>query len=280
MRSTWLVAVTLVAAACSGDDGGERIDAPPADAPELDAPPADAPELDAPLALVDAASDGVLAVDAAVDAAPPINPGFVTPTAVTKANLKQGGAWTELGDADWTCLGTPTADQAATTAIALTGRVTDFQVGGGVGAATVTAFPMLTASTSLGTATTSNLAATRGEFTLTAAPLPTGVRRYGFRIEATGYLRSYVLDRYLAPGAAQSILLDALAESTANALPAFVGVTRDATRGTTIGSMVAALVRRVVDAHVQLAVDERVLVVGIPHDEVGVAPTAMVPLRG
>ena len=242
MRSTWLVTVTLVAAACSGDDGGERIDAPPADAPEVDA------AVDAPLALVDAASDGVLAVDAAVDAAPPINPGFVTPTAVTKANLKQGGAWTELGDADWTCLGTPTADQAATTAIALTGRVTDFQVGGGVGAATVTAFPMLTASTSLGTATTSNLAATCGEFTLTAAPLPTGVRRYGFRIEATGYLRSYVLDRYLAPGAAQSILLDALAESTANALPAFVGVTRDATRGTTIGSMVDCLGRPVSNA--------------------------------
>jgi len=223
---------TLTAAACGGDDGGGLIDASPADAPDIDA------AIDAPIVLVDAASDGVVALDAAVDAPPLVNPGFVTPTAVTKANRKQGGVWTELGDADWTCLGTPTADQPATTAIALTGRVTDYQTGNGVGAAPVTAFPMLTPATSLGAATTSNLAATRGEFTMTAAPLPAGVRRYGFRIEGTGYLRSYALNRYLAPGAAQSIVLDALAESTANAIPAFVGVTRDPARGLTLGSLV------------------------------------------
>lgn len=243
MRTTWLVTVTLVAAACSGDDGGGLIDAPEVDAPEVDA------AVDAPIALVDAASDGFTAVDAA----PLVNPGFVTPTAVTKANRKQGGVWTELGDADWTCLGTPTADQPATTAIALTGRIADFQVGDGVGAATVTAFPMLTPATSLGTATSSNVAATRGEFAMTAAPLPAGARRYGFRIEATGYLRSYVLDRYLAPGATQTVALPALSESTANALPAFLGVTRDPTREITVGSMVDCQGRPVSNAVVAIS---------------------------
>lgn len=223
---------TLTAAACGGDDGGQI----------------DAAAIDAPLVLVDAASDGATAIDAAVDAPPLVNPGFVTPTAVTKANSKQGGVWTELGDADWTCLGTPTADQPATTAIALTGRVTDFQTGAGVGAASVTAFAMLTPATSLGAATSSNLAANRGDFTMTAAPLPAGVRRYGFRIDATGYLRSYDLGRYLASGAAQSIVLAALSESTANALPAFVGVTRDPTRGMTVGRMVDCQGRAVSNA--------------------------------
>ena len=110
----------------------------------------------------------------------------MTPTAVTKANRKQGGVWTELGDADWTCLGTPTADQPATTAIALTGRVTDYQTGNGVGAAPVTAFPMLTPATSLGAATTSNLAATRGEFTMTAAPLTGGGSTVTVAVISTG----------------------------------------------------------------------------------------------
>jgi hypothetical protein len=224
MRSTWLV-TSPWSRRCSGDDGGSGRQAPAA----------------RPRSTPRSRPSCPLGSDRGSPSTPRSSPAADQPASDADGDQgqpKQGGVWTELGDADWTCLGTPTADQPATTAIALTGRVTDYQTGNGVGAAPVTAFPMLTPATSLGAATTSNLAATRGEFTMTAAPLPAGVRRYGFRIEGTGYLRSYALNRYLAPGAAQSIVLDALAESTANAIPAFVGVTRDPARGLTLGSLV------------------------------------------
>lgn len=212
-----------------------------------DTPPAidgavDSGDVDAP---VDAAIDGP-DIDAA---APPVNPGFVLPTAITKANERTGGIWVEVGDADWTCLGTPSGDQPATTAIALSGQVTDFQTSDGVGAATLGAFAMgAPTTTSLGAATTSNVAATRGNYATTLQPLPASARRYGFSIEAAGYLRTYALDRYLTPGATQSLSLRIVSQSTANALPAFVGITRDASRALAIGSMVDCQGRAVSNA--------------------------------
>lgn len=166
------------------------------------------------------------------------NPGFPVPTAVTKANEQQGGVWTEIGDADWSCLNTPSADQPSTQSIALTGTIGDFQTGDGVGNATVTAFPGIMLTANSGTATSSNVAATRGDYSMTLAMLPSGQTRYGFKVEATGYLKTYLLNQYLDPAdATQNRGIDAVSEATANALPAFVGVTRDSAKGVLAGAL-------------------------------------------
>ena len=71
----------------------------------------------APLFALAACGDdgGTSPIDAAPgpDAMMLANPGFPVPTAVTKANMQAGGVWTEIGDADWTCLNTPTRDRVA-----------------------------------------------------------------------------------------------------------------------------------------------------------------------
>jgi hypothetical protein len=179
--------------------------------------------------------DIVESFDAYPDAAL-VNSGFVTPTAVTKANVNNGGAWTEVGDADWTCLLTPSSDQPSTGTIALSGRVRDFQTGNGVGDATVTAWSTSPAAT-LGTATSSNVAATRGDYSLTLGMLPAGTRRYSFSLVAPGYLTAHVPRRYYAPGAAATDDLVMVSDATATALPAFIGVERDTTKVLYIGTL-------------------------------------------
>ncbi len=194
----------------------------------------------APLFALAACSDdgGSTTIDGGVDAPMLENPGFPVPTAVTKANMKAGGVWTEIGDADWTCLNTPSADQPSTQAIALTGKIEDFQSGDGVGNATVTAFPGIMLTANSGMATSSNVAATRGDFSMNLTMLPAGERRFGFKVEATGYLKTYLLNQYLNPAnATQNRDISAVSESTANALPAFVGVTRDVAKGVLAGAM-------------------------------------------
>lgn len=194
----------------------------------------------APLFALAACGDdgGSTTTDGGIDAPMLENPGFPVPTAVTKANMKAGGVWTEIGDADWSCLNTPSADQPSTQAIALTGVIDDFQSGDGVGNATVTAFPGIMLTANNGMATSSNVAATRGQYSMNLAALPSGTTRFGFKVEATGYLKTYLLNQYLNPAnATQNRDISAVSESTANALPAFVGVTRDTAKGVLAGAM-------------------------------------------
>lgn len=179
--------------------------------------------------------DGSSGADAAIDAAP--NPGFPTPTMVTKANMSQGGVWTEIGDADWSCLNTPSPDQPSTQAITLTGKIADFQTDAGVGAASIAAFPGITFATNSGMATSDNAAATKGNYSITLAQLPSGQTRYGFKIEAQGYVRTYLLNQYFNPASATATRdISAVSESTASALPAFIGVTRDTSKGVLAGA--------------------------------------------
>lgn len=163
--------------------------------------------------------------------------GVPLPLTTTKANDKVGGAWTELGEADWSCLNTPTADAPSIQAIALTGLVEDFQTGEPIGAVTITAFPGIETTGSSGTATSSDVAQTRGAFTMTLPRLPAGETRFGFKMEAATYLKTYLLNQYLDPAAAtQTRTIAAISEGTANALPAFIGVTRDPADGVLAGA--------------------------------------------
>ena len=141
------------------------------------------------------------------------NPGFTVPTTTTKANMKVGGAWTEIGDADWTCLNTASPDQPSTQAIALSGKIEDFQTGNGVGAATVTVFPGIELGGNLGTTTSSNVAATRGDYTMNLGMLPSGTTRYGFKFEADSYVKTYLLNQYVDPTmATQTRNMDAVSD--------------------------------------------------------------------
>lgn len=191
----------------------------------------------APLFALTACGDdgGGGTVDASVDA-PGGNAGFPTPTAITHANMRTGGQWMDLGPADWSCLDTPSTDQPGV-AIALSGTVEDFQSGDPVGNATVTAFPGIMVTGNSGMATSSNVAATRGQYSMNLTALPSGETRFGFKIEATGYLKTYLLNQYLDPAqATQTRNISGISESTANALPAFIGVTRDTADGVLAGA--------------------------------------------
>ena len=115
MTRSWIAALALLAGCPHSDDP------PGVDAPGL-------------------TDDGGFVIDAPIDA-PPIdgptnrNEGFVTPAAVTKANVFQGGSWTEVGNADWSCLNAPSADEPSTGTIMLNGTIDDFQTGNGVSGA-------------------------------------------------------------------------------------------------------------------------------------------------
>lgn len=174
----------------------------------------------------------------AIDAADVLeNPGFPVPTATTKANMKVSGAWTEIGDADWSCLNTPSTDQASTQSVMLSGKIEDFQTGNGVGTATVTAFPGIMLSGNSGMTVSDGTAATRGDYTMTVTALPTGTTRFGFKFEASGYVKTYLLNQYINPTMATQMRdMAAVSEATATALPAFIGVTRDPAMGVLAGA--------------------------------------------
>jgi hypothetical protein len=167
---------------------------------------------------------------------PPANPGFTTPTAITMANERVGGVWTEMGPADWTCLNTASSDQPSVS-IMLSGVLDDFQSGNAVGGATITAFPGIMTTANSGQATSSNEAATRGDYAMTVTAHGGGETRTGFVVTATGYLKTYLLNQYLNPAnPTQTLGISAISEGTANALPAFIGVTRLETDGVLAGA--------------------------------------------
>lgn len=166
------------------------------------------------------------------------NAGFRLPTAVAAANQEVGGVWNEVGVADWSCLGTPSADQPSTQSTTLSGTAAELASGAGVGGATLVAFAGIDSSGNLGSATTSDSAATRGDYAMVLAQLPSGITRYGLRIDGSGLLRTYVFNLYFDPAdATQTFGPRAISETTANAFAAAVSVTRDAAEGMVLGTM-------------------------------------------
>lgn len=160
-----------------------------------------------------------------------VDRGFNTPTTVTKAYDEVGGVWQEQGDANFSCLNTPTADMATTVEVTLTGTVEDFQTGNPVPNATVTIFDDVEVDSPFATVTSDE----NGAYTAT---IPAGTTRFGFKMIADGQMETLLLNQYLDPGtAAQSLNIGSVSELTANALPAFIGVTRTAGRGVLAGAM-------------------------------------------
>lgn len=183
--------------------------------------------------------------DRPIDAATlPGNPGFVTPSQVAKANVYRDGSWQELGDADWTCLGLPSADQPSSGSINLSGRILDLQSGAGVGNAEIIAWGA-SPDDLAGVSVSSNA----GAYTMPLGMLPPGTRRYGFTIDAPGQAPTRIIGVYYPPGTSQ---VDddhqILSEGTVVALPAFVGIARDATQGMVLATLADCQGRRVSNA--------------------------------
>src|SRR5262245_24965291 len=67
--------------------------------------------------------------------------GFTTPTVTLKANMEvSSDNWMEIGPADLSCLGTPSADVVTAGVVTLNTKVSDFQSGNAVPGAMVSAF--------------------------------------------------------------------------------------------------------------------------------------------
>lgn len=160
------------------------------------------------------------------------NEGFVPPDVTTKAYDEQGsGNWVEVGDADWSCLNTPSDDMANSVEITLNGRTEDFQTGDDLPNATVTVFDDIEVDNPFATATSD----ATGNFTMT---IPTGHTRLGFKVVADGQMETLLLNQYLEPATAtQTLTIGSVSQLTANALPAFIGVTRTPGRGVLAGAI-------------------------------------------
>ncbi|MCE9571896.1 MAG: hypothetical protein K8W52_01950 [Deltaproteobacteria bacterium] len=170
---------------------------------------------------------------AAADANPngPVNEGFTTPTAVTHAWVKENGAFVDKGDADWGCLNTPTADVALAAPVSLTGKITDFQdMSKGVANAKISFFAGIDYATPIASVT----AAADG--TYTGVTIPAGSKRIGYKITATAYKDTFLLNQYYT-AASTTQNISAISEGLATALPAFVGFDRMPGTGVLAGAM-------------------------------------------
>ena len=163
--------------------------------------------------------------DAGVDFNPDI--GFAMPTEITQAYVYDDG-WVDMGPADWSCLGAPANDPPTTVAVTLAGSVADFQTGNSIENGSIEAFVGGDYMTPI--ASTADL--TDGNYSL---DLPIGVHRPAFLVTTDEGLDTYQLDTRLAPGeTSQDLELESFSVLTANALPAFVGVTRTPGRALTV----------------------------------------------
>lgn len=168
------------------------------------------------------------------------NPGFSTPCAATTfaENDVDSGQ-----PADWSCLGTPTADTPTTVEITLTGELNDFQNGNLINEGNIEVFPGIDYTDVLDTfGPTDNT----GVYTLT---LPAGHARYGFKLTAPDYEPTFLLNQNFDPAvAAQSLDISGISTGIALALPAIIGLTRTEGTGILAGAMRDCQEREVVNA--------------------------------
>ncbi len=163
-------------------------------------------------------------VDAGLD-------GFTNPHLVTHAYNESGGVYEDLGPADWSCLGTASSDQATTVEITLTGTIGDFQTGDDVPGETVEAFDVIDWQNPFATVTSDE----NGDYSMT---VPVGTKRFGFLMTGEDTMDTFLLNQYLDPATAeQNLDADSVSVLTANALPAFIGVTRTPGLGIVAGAM-------------------------------------------
>lgn len=159
--------------------------------------------------------------------------GFAPPTKSLKANKETApNMWVEDGAADLSCLNTPNSDMPTTMASKLMTKVEDFQTSSIVAAATVSIFttdPATVASTAVSDGTGNLL-----------IDVPTGTKRFGFKMKADGSMDTLLVNQYLKTDVAVHTApaeIAIVSQGTANALPALIGVTRTPGLGVIAGAL-------------------------------------------
>jgi len=160
--------------------------------------------------------------------------GFATPTETTTAYTElAAGGWELQGAANWSCLNQPTDEVPSTTDITLTGDLIDFQTEDPSTDSAITLYgDSGITGAELGTATSDSA---DGKYEVA---LPSGQTHWAFKVVAEDALDTYTLNQYFAPDqAAQSLEIKSVSLLTAQALPAFIGVTRTPGLGIIAGSI-------------------------------------------
>ncbi len=171
------------------------------------------------------------------DAFVPKDIGFNKPTKSLKANDNN----TEIGQADLTCLGTPSTDMATTVSVTLNSIVKDFQSKDAVPQAMVTVFDGIDYMHPFDMKT----ADANGLVTFT---VPTGHKRFGFQMTGSSVLPTFLLNQYIDPNMAlqpagsdtdpsKRMTIQSVSNSTAATLPALIGETRTPMTGVLAGAM-------------------------------------------
>jgi hypothetical protein len=161
------------------------------------------------------------------------NEGFVVPTQATLAYTEVAGVWELQGPADWSCFDTPTDDLATAAPINLTGTLRDFQTDVERPDASITVYEDTNfsgAGVAMGDADDDGLY---------AVTLPAGGTRWAFKVVLPGdALDTYTLNQYFEPAVTeQSEDFNSVSLLTAQALPAFIGVTRSPGLGILAGTI-------------------------------------------
>jgi hypothetical protein len=181
--------------------------------------------------------DGGTTPDASVDI------GFNLPTVTLKANKEIAeDNWQEQGAADLSCLGTPSADQATTVAVTLNVSVRDFQSGNAVPGAMVEVFPEQKYTMPFGAAVTADSMA------FATVMIPSGTKRFGYRMTSTSSLPTFLLNQTVEPSVAVQpegtcdpapcrSKIQSVSNATAATLPALIGQTRTVGTGVVAGAL-------------------------------------------
>lgn len=159
--------------------------------------------------------------------------GFTKPTKTLKANQELSeDNWMEIGPADLSCLNTPANDPATTVEVALSTVVRDFQSDNLVPNAMVTAFQNQDAGNPFDTTTADGNAA----LTIT---IPVGTKRFGYKMVDPSALDTLLLNQKVAPDMAVQTeeVIKSVSKSTAQTLPALIGISRTPGTGVLAGAI-------------------------------------------
>ena len=170
--------------------------------------------------------------DKPVDA-PPKDIGFSNPTAPMMANREVStDNWEEIGPADLDCIGTPANDPPTTVAVNLATKVLDFQSDNAVPGATVVAFRGQTVTDVFDTKTADGNA----DVTIT---IPVGVTRFGYKMSSDSALDTLLLNQKVDPNNPTQTegSIRSVSKTTAQTLPALIGVSRTVGTGVLAGAI-------------------------------------------
>jgi len=169
------------------------------------------------------------------DAAEVKDIGFNKPAKALKANEEQmPDKWVEIGDADLTCFNTPASDAAISLAggVVVNTTIRDFQSDNLVPGASISVFNNQDDANPFTTVTADGNA----DVTFT---LPMGTKRFGYKMVDSTSLDTLLLNQVVKPDIATQDVSDikSVSKSTAQTLPALIGISRTQGTGVLAGAM-------------------------------------------